>query len=263
MSEIENRFKLILDENRKAFIPYFTAFYPSPELFRELIRIADRTGADFIEIGIPFSDPLADGKTIQFSSQWVLERGFSFSRLLKELYYLKKEIKASLILMSYLNPLLKRGIKSLAKELKECGVNGIIIPDLPLEESNYINEIFKSNDIDLIYLVAPTSSEQRILEIDRMARGFIYLVSITGVTGIRENLPVYLSKYVRRVKNLTSKPLCIGFGISSSDQARRIARISDGVIVGSALMNLIKENLNEKNLLDKFQKFIQELRRSV
>ncbi|MCP2520632.1 tryptophan synthase subunit alpha [Candidatus Aminicenantes bacterium AC-335-A11] len=263
MSEIENRFKLILNENRKAFIPYFTAFYPSPELFRELIRIADRTGADFIEIGLPFSDPLADGKTIQFSSQWVLEKGFSLSGLLKELYYLKKEIKASLILMSYLNPLLKRGIKSLAKELKECGVDGIVIPDLPFEESIYINEIFKSNDIDLIYLIAPTSSEQRISQIDRWARGFIYLVSIIGVTGMRENLPNYLNEYVRRVKNLISKPLCIGFGISNPNQARRIAQISDGVIVGSALMNLIKENLNEKNLLDKFQKFIQELRRSV
>ncbi|MFQ5721331.1 MAG: tryptophan synthase subunit alpha [Candidatus Aminicenantales bacterium] len=263
MGKIGKKFSKILKQKKKAFIPFFTAFYPSPELFRDLILSADRIGADFIEIGVPFSDPLADGKTIQYSSHWVLKRNFSFSRLLEETARLKKNINASFLLMSYFNPLLQRGISNLGEELSTAKIEGVIVPDLPLEESSLLQKTLSSQEIDLIYLIAPTTSSERIKKIDLHSQGFIYLVSLTGVTGMRENLPPTLDVYLRRVRKNTSKPLCVGFGISNPAQARNVASLAEGVIVGSSLINALRGEEGNKNIIKKIEMLLTDFRRSI
>ena len=263
MGRIGEGFKVIRSRGKKAFIPFFTAFYPSPELFRELLLTADEEGSDFVEIGIPFSDPLADGKMIQHSSHWSLERGFSLPRLLEEVARIKEEVNTSLILMSYLNPIVARGIEKFGRELKEAGVDGVIVPDLPLEESFPLKEVLSANGIDLIYLVAPTTSEERIRRIGDQSSGFIYLVSLTGVTGVRDKLPQDLVCYVERVRKATPKPICVGFGISNAEQAKRVAELADGVIIGSAIVSLIKGREEEKEVLQEIRAFLKSLRRVI
>lgn len=263
MGKIGLKFKNLLSKENKALIPFFTAFYPSPELFKEFLLRADAGGADFIEVGIPFSDPLADGKMIQYSSQRVLKKGFDFSLFLEEISPLKENINASLILMSYFNPILQRGIENFAKEMKEAHVEGVIVPNLPLEESYSLKEALSSYDIDLIYFVAPTTHSSRIKKISHFSEGFIYLVSLTGVTGMREKLPSGLDNYISRVKESTSKPVCVGFGISNPYQAREVAELADGVIVGSTLINLIKGRKKEKFLPQEVENFLKELRRAI
>ena len=263
MGKIGERFKAILSQKKRAFIPFFTAFYPSKELFKEFLIKADEAGADFIEIGVPFSDPLADGKMIQYSSQRVLEENFSFPQLLEEIAGIKENVKASLILMSYYNPILQQGIANFGEELKLAKIDGVIVPDLPLEESFPLKKVLTSHNIDLIYLIAPTSTLPRINKISQHSQGFIYLVSLTGVTGMREKLPENLVAYVNRVRKITSKSLCVGFGISNPYQAMKVAELADGVIVGSAIINLIKGREEEKNVATELENFLRELRRAI
>jgi tryptophan synthase alpha chain len=263
LGKIGLKFKNLLSQKHKALIPFFTVFYPSKELFKEFLLRADDTGMDFIELGIPFSDPLADGKMIQHSSQWALKQGFDFTLFLEEITRLKDSLSASLILMSYFNPVLQRGIEIFAKEMKEADIEGVIVPDLPLEESHSLKEALSCYDIDLIYLVAPTTPSLRIEKISRFSEGFIYLISLTGVTGMRERLPSNLSNCINRVKEITSKPICVGFGISNPNQARKVAELSDGVIVGSALINLIKGREKERSISQDVENFLKEFRRAI
>jgi len=263
LGKIGEKFKNLLSQRKKAFIPFFTAFYPSKELFREFLKRADDVGVDFIEVGIPFSDPLADGKMIQYSSKWSLEREFSFSRFLEEIGRLKNHLNSSLILMSYFNPILQRGITNFAKEMKEASIEGVIVPNLPFEESYSLKEVLSSHGIDLIYLLAPTTRPQRMRKISAHSQGFIYLVSLTGVTGMRENLPENLVAYIRQVREITSKPLCVGFGISNPCQAKKVAELSDGVIVGSALINLLKGREREKGVSREVENILKEFRRVI
>ena len=188
MGKIEERFKSLLSQKKKAFIPFFTAFYPNENQFENLLEEADSLGADFIEIGIPFSDPLADGKMIQYSSQWALEKGFAFSRLLERLTALRDRLQSPLIIMSYINSLLPRGFQRLGQELKDAGVSGIVVPDLPWEESDSLKKELSAQEVDLIQLVAPTTSSRRMQNICDYSQGFVYLVSLTGVTGLFPSL---------------------------------------------------------------------------
>ncbi|MFP4081121.1 MAG: tryptophan synthase subunit alpha [Candidatus Aminicenantes bacterium] len=263
MGKIGVKFKILLSQGRKALIPFFTALYPSKELFRELLKRADDAGADCIELGIPFSDPLADGKMIQYSSQWALRNGFDFSLFLEEITRLEGSLSASLILMSYFNPILQRGVENFAREINEAKIEGVIVPDLPLEESFFLKEALSAHDIDLISIAAPTTGSLRLTEICRHSQGFIYLVSLTGVTGIRERLSEDLFSHIRRVKKITSKPLCVGFGISSPHQAEKAAEFSDGIIVGSALINLVKGREKEKHVPLEVENFLKEMRRVI
>jgi tryptophan synthase alpha chain len=263
LNKIEDRFSELLAKRKKAFIPFMTAFYPSRERFREFLLRADEAKADFIEIGIPFSDPLADGKTIQYSSQWVLNRGFLLSQLMEDLSYLKGRLNAPLILMPYFNCVLQKGIEKFSAEVKEANIDGVIVPDLILEESYSTREVFVKKGIDLIYLIAPSTCSERIERIDKVSKGFIYLVSLTGVTGMRENLSNDLTAYVNRARKFTSKPLCVGFGISNSFQARKVAGLSDGVIIGSAIINMIKGKEMNKNIIKKAGIFLTKLRQAI
>lgn len=263
MSKIEERFKSLLSQKKKAFIPFFTAFYPNENQFENLLEEADSIGADFIEIGIPFSDPLADGKMIQYSSQRALENGFVFSRLLERLAVLRDRLQSPLIFMSYINSILHRGFKRLGQELKDAGVSGIIVPDLPWEESDMLKKELSDQDVDLIQLVAPTTSSQRLQSICDYSQGFVYLVSLTGVTGVRQDLPENLVTYVERVRKVYSRPLCVGFGISNTRQAQLVSRLADGVIIGSAFINILKGRETDEAAVQDVVQFLQELRNAI
>jgi len=263
LGKIDDTFKVILSRKKKAFIPFFTAFYPTKELFREFLMRADDAEADFIEIGIPFSDPLADGELIQYSSQWALERRFSLTDFFEEAARMKNRLRSSLILMSYLNPLLQRGISNLGREMEEAGIEGVIVPDLPFEESSPLKEILSSHEVDLIYLVAPPTGNRRMLKICQHSQGFIYLVSLSGVTGMRQKLPENLADYIKKVREITAKPLCVGFGISNTRQASKIAEYSDGIIVGSMLINLIKGRERERTLPKEIGIRLKDLREVI
>lgn len=238
--ELTDTFNKLRRQGRKALIPYFTALYPSQQGFEQSVLAASRAGADIIEIGLPFSDPMADGPVIQHSSHYALTHGFTIERMFKSIRHLNVKISTPLVIMTYLNPVLRRGIKRFVRDCKDSGISGLIIPDLIPEEGADIEKAAARCGISINYLVAPATSPERIRMIASKITGFIYLVSVAGVTGERRKLPDYLPEVVKRIRNITHKPLCIGFGISTPVQAKAIAGLCDGVIIGSALVKKTK-----------------------
>jgi tryptophan synthase alpha chain len=239
MSEIENIFT---PKGHKALIPYLTVGYPNVETTLDMARLIASSGGDLIELGIPFSDPLADGTTIQRASYHALRQGVSPQQCLEVARTLRKEIKIPLVFMTYYNPVHRYGLDAFCSDCSQAGINGLIIPDLPPEEGAEIEKLSEEYGLDLIYLLAPTSTDERIDMVATRSRGFIYLVSLTGVTGARDSLPPELESFVKRVRQRAQQPLCVGFGISSPDEARRVAKVADGVIVGSRIIQLLDEN---------------------
>jgi tryptophan synthase alpha chain len=216
-----------------------------------------QNGADIIELGIPFSDPLADGATIQKASFHALANGVTPGLCLEVAEKLRKEVETPLLFMTYLNPVLSFGLAEFCSSCARAGISGLIIPDLPPEEGAELEAATRKNGLDLVYLLAPNSTEDRIKLVAEKSRGFIYLVSITGVTGTRESLPEELDNFVARVRRVASQPLCVGFGISSPEQAKRVAQIADGVIVGSRLIQLMEEDMESVGV------FTRGLRKSL
>ena len=264
MSSITKTFQRLEKENRRALIPYFTSGFPNQKTFADLVVQANDSGTvDLIEIGIPFSDPLADGPSIQFSSQKALENKITVEKSLSFLSDISRKINRPLVVMSYLNPLLQYGLEKFFKNAAEIGISGLIVPDLVIEEGKNIESKSKKFNLDLIYLLAPTTNGQRRKEIVKRSNGFVYLVSITGVTGSRNNLPSYLKDYIQQVKSLTSKPVCVGFGISNPRQAAQVARFADGVIVGSAIVEIIRKENNSKAISAQVIKFLRNLRKGM
>ncbi len=264
MNSITKTFQQLKIEQKKALIPYFTCGFPSASLFSELVcQAGDSNLADLIEIGIPFSDPLADGPSIQFSSQKALQNKITVAKSLDLLSSISQKINTPLIIMSYLNPVLQYGLEKFIKDTFEIGASGLIIPDLVIEEGNGIEQKSKRYGLDLIYLLAPTTNGQRRKEIIKRSNGFIYLVSVTGVTGSRTKLPTYLKNYIQNIKSLTSKPLCVGFGISNPRQAGQLGGVADGVIVGSAIVEIIRKENNSNSMLSKVHKFLRDLRKGI
>ena len=225
--------------NHKVLIPYLTVGYPSLEATLEIVPQLAAWGCDMVELGIPFSDPLADGTTIQASSFRALQSGVSPKICLKIASQLREKVDSPLIFMTYYNPVFNFGLEPFCKASAEAGVDGFIIPDLPPEEGGELEAITQKYNLDLIYLLAPTSGEERIDIVAKRSHGFIYLVSLTGVTGPRETLPPELEGFIHKVRQKASQPLCVGFGISTPEQARRIAKIADGVIIGSRIIQLL------------------------
>ena len=264
MGTITKYFQRLEKENRKALIPYFTCGFPNPRTFADLVVQANDSGTvDLIEIGIPFSDPLADGPPIQFSSQEALQNKITVEKSLNLLSDISTKIKTPLVIMSYLNPLLQYGLKKFLRDADDIGISGLIIPDLVIEEGKEIESKSTKNHLDLIYLLAPTTNGQRRKEIVKKSNGFIYLVSIAGVTGSRNHLPSYLKDYIQQVKSLTSKPVCVGFGISNPKQATQVARFADGVIVGSAIVEIIRKEKSSKAISAQVIKFLRNLRKGM
>lgn len=241
MNRIDKKFKELKRQKRKAFIAYVTAGDPDLTMTGKIVLALEESGADLIELGIPFSDPVADGPTIQAASQRALLGGASLKKIFVMVRSLRRKTKIPLVFMSYYNPIFKFGLEKFFSTCRQAGVDGIIIPDLSLEEAGDVIALGKKNGVAVIFLIAPTSPRSRINKIAAKSRGFIYYVSLTGVTGARKKLPSEIMSNVRSIKRVTDKPVAVGFGISDAKQARGIAKVADGVIVGSALVKIISE----------------------
>jgi tryptophan synthase alpha chain len=233
MNRIENAFK-----NKPIFMPYFPLGYPDLLTSIDVIEALAKNGADLIEVGLSFSDPLADGPVIQQATQVALEKGITVKKSLEAVKELRaRGVTIPLILMGYYNPMLAYGLEKFIHDAREAGADGFIIPDLPLEEAEEFQSI--NGDMPLIQMLAPTSPDERMESIVRNAKGFIYLVSVTGVTGERREISNELGDLIARVQAHTSAPVCVGFGIGTPEQAKQVGQLADGVIVGSACVKVI------------------------
>ena len=240
-------------------VAYVTAGYPNIEATLNVVPLLAHGGCDIIELGIPFSDPLADGATIQRASSHALQNGVTPQLCLETAKKLRQQVDTPLVFMTYFNPVLNYGVEEFCAASADAGVDGLIIPDLPPDEGSELENVTQKHGIDLIYLLAPTSTDERIKLVAERSQGFIYLVSLTGVTGARESLPSDLEAFVGKVRQATSKPLCVGFGISTAEQANRIAGIADGVIIGSRLIQLMESD----DSLASVGGFVKEVRRTL
>lgn len=260
MNRIGRKFKDLRKENKKAFIAFITAGYPDINTTEKLVLEFANTGVDIVELGVPFSDPLADGPIIQESSQAALRKGINLNDILNLVKRLRKKTDIPLCLMSYYNPIFCFGEEAFIKKASGCGVDGVIIPDLPPEEGNSFIKLAARFNLDTIFFLSPTSTIRRIKFVSKASRGFIYYVSLTGVTGPREKLPLDLINNLRVIKKYTRKPVCVGFGVSNHQQIKQIYKIADGVIVGSAIINKLKDNLNRPDLVKRVSGFISGLK---
>lgn len=242
MTGIE-RISAAFSKDRPAFMPYSVLGYPTRPASIDTVKTLVEAGADLLELGVPFSDPLADGPTIQAATQKSLENGTTLADCLAITHELRQQgVTTPALLMGYINPMLAYGLARLVADAVAAGVDGFIVPDLPPEESDELETLCGQHGLALVYLLAPTSTPQRIRLVAERARGFIYLVSLTGVTGARSELPANLTEFVQRVRAATAIPLAVGFGIGSGAQARAVAQVADGVIVGSALVKCATES---------------------
>jgi len=244
--------------SRKALIAYVTVGYPSVEATLEVVPLLVASGCDLVELGIPFSDPLADGVTIQKASFQALQNGVTPAICLEVAGQLSKRVDIPLVFMTYYNPILKHGHETFCHDCATAKIDGLIIPDLPPDESQELEALTEKDGLDLIYILAPTSTDERIRLAASRSRGFVYLASVAGVTGARDELPPGLGEFAVRVRSATSLPLCVGFGISNARQASQVAGIADGVIVGSRIVNLMGEGSTAS-----LQGFIKELRSAI
>jgi tryptophan synthase alpha chain len=259
MNRIDRKFKELRKADKKAFIVFMTAGYPDLKTTEKLIVELARIGVDIIELGVPFSDPLADGPVIQEASQKALERHVHLEDILSLVRKTRKAVQVPLCLMTYYNPVFSFGEKRFVDQSLRSGVDGVIIPDLTPEEGTPLIQYARKKGLDVVCFVSPTSTPERIKFISRLSSGFIYYVSLTGVTGARRDLASDLVRKVRAVKKLTQKPVCVGFGVSTPEQVRNIRKIADGVIVGSAVVKKIKEHLGRPDLVKEVSRFVRLL----
>jgi tryptophan synthase alpha chain len=264
---MNNRITTTLQElrrtNRKALSIFITAGYPTIDATPEIVKSLEASGADIIELGIPFSDPLADGPTIQQSSDIALKNGVTLPVVFDIVSQLRKTTAIPIILMGYVNPVLHCGFDRFMREASDRGVDGLIIPDIPVEESQAYRTAALHNNLAPIFLAAPTTSDERLRDIDAASEGFVYCVSITGVTGKENGIPDDVKAYLQRCRNnITRNPILAGFGISSGNDARYISSYADGVIVGSALIKRIGGN-SKNDYLPAIRSFTAELREGL
>lgn len=247
-------------ENKKAFIPFITAGDPNLDISRKLLTELEKAGSDLIEIGIPFSDPVAEGIVIQKADERALAAGTTTDKIFDMVAEFRKESSIPLAFMTYINPVYVYGVEKFAKRCNECGVEAVIIPDVPFEEKEEIQSVFSNYQMDVISLIAPTSKE-RIRMIAKEARGFVYCVSSMGVTGVRSQISGEVEQMIQEVKKEKNIPCAVGFGISTPEQAKKMAKISDGVIVGSAIVRIIGEY--GEDCFSPVKEFIQEIKLAI
>jgi tryptophan synthase alpha chain len=259
-SRIETTFERLRARGERALVVYLMAGDPSLPETERLVVEAERRGADVIELGVPFSDPLADGPVIQRAGVRGLAAGTTLARVLETVASLRARVRVPLVLMTYYNPVLQFGLAAFAGAAATVGVDGLIVPDLPHEESEPLRAETEPAGLDLIHLVAPTSPPARVKAIARRSRGFIYVVALTGVTGERRELPKDLDAQVRTLRLVTTKPVCVGFGVSTPEQVATVGRIADGVIVGSAIVGAIEQHAGTTTLVDKVGDLIATLK---
>ncbi len=264
MSRIKNTFNRLRKKNETALIPYIMAGDPDLGTTRTLILEMEKAGCDIIELGAPFSDPLADGPTIQKAAVRSLKNRTSIADVLGLVADVRKESRIPLILMTYYNLIFKYGEERFVTDAVAAGLDGLILPDLPPEEAATLMTAAKKEGLDTIFLLAPTSTEERIKLVSRVSQGFIYYVSLTGVTGAQLSAQHAVTESLARIRAVTDKPIAVGFGISSPDQAAKIAHGgADGVIVGSALVKIIEEQGNRPELVSHAAAFVKALKQGV
>jgi tryptophan synthase alpha chain len=257
MSRISTAFK---DTKHKALIAYITAGYPNVEATVESALLLANSGCDIIELGIPFSDPMADGLTIQHSSHLALLNGVTIKTCFEIAGRIRRKSDVPLVFMTYLNPVFSYGVEKFCADCSSTGVDGLIIPDLPPGELPELDTSAGKHGVDTIYFVAPNSSPERIRMVAQSSGGFIYIVSVAGVTGVRNNFSSSLGTVIAKVRKVTAMPLCIGFGISGPQQAAEAAALADGVIIGSRIIQIMEK---EGPPYRELREFINETRKSI
>jgi tryptophan synthase alpha chain len=263
VSRIDETFTRLRERGDRALVAYVMAGDPSLAETRRLVVEAEQRGADIIELGVPFSDPLADGPVIQRAGARALAAGTTLARVMELVATLRAEVRLPLVLFTYYNPVLAFGLKSFARTAVDAGADGVIVPDLPYEEADPLRAEAEPAGLDMIQLVAPTSTAARVKTIARLSRGFIYVVSLTGVTGERRALPADLDAQVRTVRLVTTKPVCVGFGVSTPEQAAAVGRLVDGVAVGSAIVRTIEQHAGTGALVKQVGDFIAALKQPL
>lgn len=264
MSRIKNTFNRLKKKNETALIPYIMAGDPDLATTKTLILEMEKAGCDMIEIGAPFSDPLADGPTIQKSAIRSLRHNTSVADVLGLVAEVRKTSKIPLLLMTYYNLIFKYGEEKFVHDATAAGLDGMILPDLPPEEAGTLAPLAKKAGLDMIFLLAPTSTDDRIKLVTKLSQGFVYYVSLTGVTGARTGLQQSIRESLLKIKTMTDKPVAVGFGISTPDQASQVAHWgADGVIVGSALVKVMEENIGKPKLVEQTATFVKALKRGV
>ncbi len=248
-------------KGRKGFIPFITAGDPDLETTRELIVELARAGATVIELGVPFTDPMADGPVIQRASERALRHGFDLAEVLQVVFDARKQTDVPIVLFSYYNPLLQFGIARLAGEAKSAGVDGVLVTDLVPEEASEFAAVLRANNLDMIFLVAPTSTDERLKMVAERATGFIYAVSRAGITGAREEMSAEAEKLVKRVRRFSDLPIAVGFGISTPAHVIGVWRFADAAVVGSALVAEIERHSNRVELVTAVGKLARNLSR--
>lgn len=266
MTTKTSRIKSVFEQRKgdeKIMSLFITAGYPDLDSTVDLILGFEKNGADMIELGMPFSDPLADGPTIQYASNVAIENGITMKKIFEMVREVRKSSEIPIILMGYINPVFRYGVEAFCKQSEESGVDGLIIPDAPLEESSIISKEADRHGLEMIYLVAPNSTDKRMRMVDEQSSGFVYCVSVTGVTGARsgEEVARSVDRFIERVKsNITKNPKLVGFGIKSHKDASLIAKDLDGFIVGSALIETIRKKYSQKEWKNEVFSFVKELK---
>ena len=263
MNNIKGKFNMLKKRGEKAFIPFLTLGYPDMKTCLDLILELEKRGADIIELGIPFSDPLADGPVIQNASYEALKSEVTLKKAIEFVGKLREKTSIPLIFMGYYNPVFKFGEEKFIQQAKDAGVDGLILADLPPEEAEDIRRMAKEKDLALIFLLTPVSSDERIKLICSISEGFIYCVSYTGITGGGKEKERMLSLLLNKIKSCSKTPVAIGFGISSPSQAKKASRLADGVIVGSAIIRKIMENKDKDDMVDKVGEFAFTLYQAI
>ena len=260
LSKIDEKFYELKNNKKLALMPFIMAGDPNIEITSEILLKLQENGADLIELGIPYSDPLADGPVIQVAASRALKSGTSLRKVIKLLESLKGKLNIPIILFSYLNPLLCFGFEKFCEMASNAGVSGLIVPDLPLEEAYKFSKIVSNHSMDLILLVAPTTPFERMRQISNHTKGFTYLVSVTGVTGERNNMENRVENLIAKLKDVNNNPIAVGFGISTPEHVNKVREWgADGVIIGSAFVKRISSS-SEKDVVDHVGEFCKEMR---
>ena len=263
MTKISHCFQSLRDRSQCALIPFITAGDPDLATTAQALRVLDKSGADMIELGVPYSDPLADGPTIQAAATRALQQGVRLDDVLAIVKEVSPDLNAPIILFTYYNPILNRGIESFLQQIAAVGVEGLVVPDLPLEEAQSLIKPAAEIGIEVILLVAPTSPKERIEAIANQSQGFIYLVSVTGVTGMRDQVASRVPDLLKQMRTVTDKPIGVGFGISAPEQARQVKYWgADAVIVGSAFVKRLAEGTPAEGLFS-IGEFCQSLKLAI
>lgn len=263
MHRLKQKFDELRSAGKKAFIPFVSAGDPDIETSKRIVLTLAENGADIIELGVPFSDPMADGPTIQMSSQRALENGVTLANILEMVRSIRTETDIPVVLFSYLNPLFRYGFERLAKDASDAGVDGVLVTDAIDEEAAEISSVLRKHGIDLISLIAPTTSDERMKKIAVHASGFIYAVSRAGVTGARSDTSASAQVLVERFRRFSDLPVAVGFGISTAGQITDVWRYADAAVVGSALVAEIERSIADGNAVERVTQFVRGLLSSV